>query len=446
MKKKEEKQRKSKIFLDNHSEWHNFDHIIDVNMDSITLLELNQRITEVIAYTFDEPVWVVAEISEIRTASNGHCYLELVEKAKRTSAIVARQRATIWNNRWMLLREAFEVATGQSLAPGMKILVCAQVQMHEAYGMSLNILDIDPSFTLGEMALRRKEIIRQLTEEGMIDMNKELEMPILPQRIAVISAAGAAGFGDFCHQIENNEWGAQFYVKLFPATMQGANTEKSIIEALNNIYNNVSCFDVAVIIRGGGGTADLSSFDSYDLAVNVANFPLPVIVGIGHERDNTILDIVAHTSVKTPTAAAAMLIDLLGKQVSRITELQVGINEALGWRMENEKNRMTRAVVAIKSSHIGLREQLGQLSLMKERIKIHTQNIIAEHKNRHNFIGRTIEITRPENILSRGFSITRIDGKAIRSASAVSANAIIETQTADGTIRSVVSERLLNNL
>lgn len=409
--------------------------------DSISLLELNRQISEVVNAAFDSFIWVTAEISEIRTASNGHCYLELVEKSKKTSTIVARQRATIWNQRWWLMKETFEVTTGQTLKAGIKILVCVQVQMHEAYGMSLNIVDIDPSFTLGEMALRRQEIINRLTEEGMIDMNKELEMPIIPQRIAVISAKNAAGFGDFCHQLENNEYGAKFYIHLFPTTMQGEKTESSIIEALNNIYNNVELFDAVVIIRGGGGVADLASFDSYDLAVNIANFPIPVIVGIGHERDNTILDIVAHTSVKTPTAAAALLIDFLGEQISHIEQLKEEMVEAISWRMETNKNLLTRYFSAIKTTQLSLREQLNHINLLGEKIKTSANLLIERQKQRHELLGKTIELTRPENILARGFSITRFEGHAIKDSTKIPDNATIETQTAKGIIISKVQKK-----
>lgn len=409
--------------------------------DSISLLELNRQISEVVNAAFDSFIWVTAEISEIRTASNGHCYLELVEKSKKTSTIVARQRATIWNQRWWLMKETFEVTTGQTLKAGIKILVCVQVQMHEAYGMSLNIVDIDPSFTLGEMAMRRQEIINRLTKEGMIDMNKELEMPIIPQRIAVISAKNAAGFGDFCHQLENNEYDAKFYIHLFPAAMQGEKTESSIIEALNNIYNNVELFDVVVIIRGGGGVADLASFDSYDLAVNIANFPIPVIVGIGHERDNTILDIVAHTSVKTPTAAAALLIDFLGEQISHIEQLKEEMVEAISWRMETNKNLLTRYLSAIKTTQLSLREQLNHINLLGEKIKTSANLLIERQKQRHELLGKTIELTRPENILARGFSITRFEGHAIKDSTKIPDNATIETQTAKGIIVSKVQKK-----
>lgn len=403
-------------------------------MDCITLLELNRQLSEVINSTFDEYVWVIAEISEIRTASNGHCYLELIEKAPHNNTIVARIRATIWNNRWWLCKESFESATGQLLKAGLKILVCAQVQMHEAYGLSLNIVDIDSKFTLGEAALRRQQIIKRLTDEGMIDMNKGLTIPILPQRIAIISAENAAGYGDFCHQIENNEYGVAFYMHLFKASMQGANTEKSIIEALNKIYEYQDIFDIVVIIRGGGGVADLSSFDNYDLAVNIANFPLPVIVGIGHERDNTVLDLVAHTSIKTPTAAAAFLIDLLGNQISHIEELKYYLTEATNWRIENNKNKIARLASSINSTHIKLRDQINSLEIIKEKTKLYTKIVLDNNKQKIEHYESTIHLCEPQNILQRGFSITRVNGLSIKDASKIEAGTLIETITANGTI------------
>lgn len=405
-------------------------------MEGISLLELNRQIAEVVNTTFDDFVWVFAEISEIRTASNGHCYLELVEKSKRNSSIVARIRGTIWNNRWWIIKETFENSTGQLISAGIKILVCAQVQMHEAYGLSLNIVDIDPNYTLGEMALRRKEIIKRLTDEGMIDMNKETEMPLIPNRIAIISAENAAGYGDFCHQLANNEYSAKFYTRLFPAAMQGANTENSIIEALDKIYDNAEKFDVVVIIRGGGGVADLSSFDSYDLAVNVANFPLPVIVGIGHERDSTILDIVAHTSVKTPTAAAALLIDIMGEQISKVKDFKSSLIEALNWKSEQNHNRLSRHISSIKDTHIKLRDQINRLSLIEEKSKNSATRIIERERENINFISKTIDLVRPENILRRGFSITRVNGAAIKSADTLPTGTIIETETAEGRFKS----------
>ena len=408
--------------------------------DKISLYELNRCIAEVINTTFDDNYWVVAEISEIRTASNGHCYLELIEKSPRSNAIVARARATIWSNRWMLCRETFESVTGQRLVAGMKILVCAQVQMHEAYGLSLNIVDIDPSFTLGELALRRQEIIKRLNDEGIIDMNKETDIPLLPQRIAIVSAQNAAGYGDFCHQLRNNDYGVCFYTHLFPAAMQGAATEKSIIAALDRIYRHQELFDLVVIIRGGGGTADLNSFDSYDLAVNVANFPLPVIVGIGHERDNTILDMVAHTSVKTPTAAAAFLIDRLGSQYSHLDELRTAMTEAVNWRIDNNHNQIARMVSAVKSTHIKLRDQISSLALLAEKTRLYARVNIDHNAQRLQHFQSTITLCQPENILSRGFSITRVNGKAITDATAVLPGTTIVTTTARGQLTSVTTD------
>lgn len=408
--------------------------------DSISLFQLNQQIAEVINMTFNDYYWIVAEISEIRTASNGHCYLELIEKSPHSSTIVARARATIWNNRWTICKTAFEATTGQPLVAGIKILVMAKVQMHEAYGLSLNIVDIDPSFTLGEMALRRQEIIKKLRDEGVIDMNKELDIPLLPQRIAIVSASQAAGYGDFCHQIDNNEYGVRFYHHLFAASMQGANTETSIISALNRIYEHQELFDLVVIIRGGGGVADLSCFDSYDLAINVANFPLPVIVGIGHERDNTILDIVAHTSVKTPTAAAAFLIDLLGEQYCHLDDLKNTMTEAISWRMENNRNQISRCVSAIKSTHIKLRDQINHLDMLSDRAKLFARVNIDNHRQRLEHIASTIDLCKPENILSRGFSITRIDGKAIKDTTGIPSGTKVETTTANGLLVSYTGE------
>ena len=408
--------------------------------DKISLYELNRCIAEVINTTFDDHYWVVAEISEIRTASNGHCYLELIEKSPRSNAIVARARATIWSNRWMLCRETFESVTGQRLTAGMKILVCVVVQMHEAYGFSLNIVDIDPSFTLGELALRRQEIIKRLNDEGIIEMNKEIDIPLLPQRIAIVSAQNAAGYGDFCHQLSNNDYGVCFYTHLFPAAMQGAATEKSIIAALDRIYHYQDLFDLVVIIRGGGGTADLNCFDSYDLAVNVANFPLPVIVGIGHERDNTILDMVAHTSVKTPTAAAAFLIDRLGSQYSHLDELRSAMTDAVNWRIDNNHNQIARMVSAVKSTHINLRDQIGNLALMAEKTRLYARVNIDDNTQRLRHFQSTITLCQPENILSRGFSITRVNGKAVTDASDIPPGTTIVTTTAHGQLTSITTD------
>lgn len=381
-------------------------------MEPITLQQLNQMVASVINETFAEAVWITAELSDVRVANNGHCYMQLVEKDPKRGTMLAFANAHIWNNRWWLIRDTFQQQTGQAFQSGLKVMLQVQVTMHEAYGYSLNILDVDPTYTLGEMARRRMEILKQLQADGVIDMNRELPFPALPQRIAIVSAEGAAGYGDFCHQLHDNEWGLCFYTHLFPAAMQGNQTESSVISALERIALYQDLFDVVVIIRGGGATADLASFDSYEMALNVANFPIPVITGIGHDRDQTVLDRVAHTSVKTPTAAAALLIDILSQQLSHLH------------RMLNQ----------VRGTHISLGQQLNRLTLMGERIKMLTTQRLQNDQQKLSYIEKTILMAQPDNLLKRGFSITRLNGHAVRSASEVPQGAELQIQTADGII------------
>ncbi len=403
-------------------------------MEAITLQQLNQRVASVINQTFAEPLWITAELSDVRVASNGHCYMQLVEKDPKRGTMLAFANAHIWANRWWLLRDSFLQQTGQAFQSGIKAMLLVQVTMHEAYGYSLNILDVDPTYTLGEMARRRMEILKQLKEDGVIDMNRELPFPILPQRIAIISAAEAAGYGDFCHQLHDNEWGLCFYTHLFPATMQGNQTEASVIQALERICMYQDLFDVVVIIRGGGATADLTSFDSYELALNVANFPLPVITGIGHDRDQTVLDHVAHTSVKTPTAAAALLIDLLAQQFAQLQELQAEITEHTRGRIEREQLHLNRMINIVRGTHISLGQQLNKLQLTGERIKMLTTSRLQSDRQKLSYIEKTVQMAQPDNILKRGFTITRVNGHAVKAASEVSPGEKLQIQTADGTI------------
>ena len=404
-------------------------------MDAITLEELNRRVSEVVNGTFREAVWVTAELTDVRVAQNGHCYMQLVQKDPRRGTMLAFANAHIWANRWWLIRDTFQQQTGQAFQSGLKVMLCVQVTMHEVYGYALNIVDVDPNYTLGEMARRRREILLRLEQDGIIDMNHELEMPLLPQRVAIISAAGAAGYGDFCHQLEDNEWGVKFYTKLFPAVMQGERTESSVIEALERIYDNQEWFDVVVIIRGGGATGDLASFDSYDMASCVANFPLPVITGIGHDRDQTVLDRVAHTSVKTPTAAAALLIDMMAEQVQQLQSLEQAVVEGTQGRIEREQLRLARLTQAVRGSHIALGQQINRLTLMGERIKMLGQQRIDKDRQRLAFMAQAIELVQPTNILKRGFSIVRAGGKAVRDAGEVAAGTRLEIETARGTIK-----------
>ncbi len=308
--------------------------------EQYTLSKLNQSIKDVLLDAFPTTVWVVSEVSELKENRSGHCYLELIEK--EGNEIIARSRATIWSYTFRMLKPYFETSTGQHFSEGIKILVQATVEYHPAYGLSLNIKDIDPTYTVGDMALQRKEIIARLQSEGVFEMNKELELPLVPQKIAIISSATAAGYQDFMNQLEANEYGFKYYTKLFEATMQGAETVPSIIHALERIFQYDDFFDTVVIIRGGGATADLSSFDNYDLAFNITQFSLPIITGIGHEKDDTIIDLVAHTRMKTPTAVAEFLINGVARFYDHILEMENEIVQFARNTIDEEKHKLER--------------------------------------------------------------------------------------------------------
>ncbi len=312
----------------------------------LTLSVLNGLIKGALSDAFPGNVWVVAEISELKENRSGHCYLELVEK--EGNSITARSRATIWSYTYRMLKPYFETTTGQSLKQGIKILVQAIVEYHPAYGLSLNIKDIDPSFTLGDMAMQRKEILARLQNEGVFDMNKELQLPVVPQKIAVISSGTAAGYQDFITQLEHNEYGIKFYTKLFEAYMQGNETVPSIINALEQVFQYDGFFDAVAIIRGGGATADLSSFDDYELALNITQFPLPVITGIGHEKDDTVIDLVAHTRLKTPTAVAEFFVGKASTFYEQLLIFEDNILQFARQTIDFEKEKLERIAENLK--------------------------------------------------------------------------------------------------
>ena len=295
---------------------------------SLTLFELNSLVREAVELTLPDSYWVEAELAEARERG-GHCYMELVQKDDLGTALVARASARCWRSVWMLVRPHFERVTGESLHAGMKVLLQVHAQFHENYGFSWIVTDIDPTFTLGDMARKRQEVIRRLKEEGVFDLNKELHLSSFANRIAVISSETAAGYGDFCNQRAGNAFGFRFNVTLVPAVMQGGRTEKSIISALNSVNADADGYDCVVIIRGGGAVSDLSAFDSLLLAENVANIPLPVIKGIGHERDESVLDMVAHMRAKTPTASAELLIDNLEHTLDRIEAARTAVGQGV---------------------------------------------------------------------------------------------------------------------
>ena len=391
--------------------------------DRYTLRQLNLMVRDAIEMELPDEYWVEAELSECREHS-GHCYMELIEKDERTNTPVARASAKCWRQTWQMLQPHFERTTGQPLHAGLKVLLRVTAQFHEAYGFSWIVTDIDPTYTIGDMARKRQEIIRQLKEEGVFDLQRELRIPMFAKRIAVISAAGAAGYGDFIRQLEDNEYGFKFEVQLFPAIMQGEQVEQSIIAALNTIYeatapdgNPPGTYDCVVIIRGGGATADLSGFDTLALAENVAQFPLPIITGIGHDRDESILDMVSNTRVKTPTAAAALLIDNLLQVLTRIDSAQQRMTMAISQRFANQKER---------------------LSSLQSIIPVLAQRMLSNARHRLELIELQLQGYDPQLLLRRGYSITLHNGHAVRDPQQLKAGDVIETRLEKGTIKSTV--------
>jgi exodeoxyribonuclease VII large subunit len=373
-------------------------------------------VRDAIEMQLPDEYWVEAELSECRERG-GHCYLELIEKDEHTNTPVARASAKCWRQTWQMLQPHFERVTGQPLHAGLKVLLRVYAQFHEAYGFSWIVMDIDPTYTIGDMARKRQEIIRQLKEEGVFDLQRELCIPMFAQRIAVISAAGAAGYGDFIRQLEENDYGFKFEVQLFPAIMQGEQVEQSIIKALNSIYSRIHNFDVVCILRGGGATADLSGFDTLALAENVAQFPLPIITGIGHDRDESILDMVSNTRVKTPTAAAALLIDNLLQVLTRIDSAQQRISTAINQRFATQKAR---------------------LDSLQTLLPVLAQRFLSNAKHRLELIEIQLQSYDPQLLLRRGYSITLHNGRAVRDPQQLKAGDEIETRVEKGIIKSTV--------
>ena len=405
-----------------------------------SLLELNRLVRATIEDTLCEQYWLEAEIGQIGE-NNGHCYLEFIQKVEGHNTPVARAKAKCWRNVWGSVRPYFEHTTGQTLTLGMKVLVLVHPDFHEAFGFSWIVDDIDPRFTLGDMARRRQEIIRQLKAEGVFDLNRELPLPLFTQRIAVISSSTAAGYGDFCRQLEENKRGFRFSVTLYESLMQGEGVERSIISALDKINAHIDDYDCVVIIRGGGATSDMSGFDSLLLAENVANFPLPVITGIGHDRDECILDMVSHTRVKTPTAAAAFLIDRLEQVARRIDDAADRITSYVQHRMEIEKMRLSRAAerIPILFSLVKSKQE-NKMETLNQRIASAVQRLIDRRRHTLDILEQRTKSLDPTLLLQRGYSITLVNGHALRSPSAVKPGDLIVTRLADGTVKSIVNE------
>ena len=477
--------------------------------ERLKLSELNGMVKKAIGEAFTSPIWVIAEISELKTNRSGHCYLNLIEKEENGDAIVAQARATIWSYTFRMLQPFFESTTGQQLTEGIKVLVSVSVEFHELYGYSLNIRDIDPTYTLGDLARRRREIINRLHSEGVAEMNKELELPLVPQKIAIISSPTAAGYQDFIDQLTNNPAGYHFDLKLFPAVMQGNQAETSIISALEQIYLYENFFVAVVIIRGGGSQADLSCFDNYNLAYFITQFPLPVITGIGHEKDDSIVDLVAHTRLKTPTAVAEFLISGVAQFDLHLDELKnsfVGIITGLisesnkdieqiarmiapliREKISKSNNRLNQTIWKLDNSvKIFIQTRNHQLERKEETVRFEFKNFtqlqlrvfekttrtlsgtlrqitIARHDQLTRKMQRSetlfrgalsdsfhyldlslqkAQLTDPNKILARGYSITTYNGRALKDANMLKEGALIETRMLNSHIISEV--KLIN--
>ena len=430
--------------------------------NALTLYELNSLVVELIDKVMPSSYWVEAEIADARE-SKGHLYLELIEKDESTNIPIARASAKCWRSSWLMIGPHFERVAGVKLRAGLQIMIHVHAQFHAQYGFSWIIDDINPEYTMGSMARKRNEIIAQLKSEGVFELQRELCLPLFAQRIAVISSASAAGYGDFCNQLQHNEYGFRFQMQLFQAFMQGEQVEQSIVAALNLISTKEDDFDCVVIIRGGGATADLSGFDTLVLAENVANFPLPVITGIGHERDESILDMVAHTRVKTPTAAAAFLIDHLAATLNRIEQAQISIQRMVEHRIQHEKLHLQQLSthIPILFSMVKNREnarlddywhallQRVMLHLQQSKMRVEllsnkvipaTTNKLMAEQHKLQLLEQRVDGVNPERMLRLGYSLTYKNGYVLRNVNEVKAGDEITTRLEGGIITSVVKK------
>ena len=383
-------------------------------MKQYSLSELCSWIQEAVATDLPDRYWVRAEIASMSV--RGHCYMELVEKAEN-GTLAAKVRATCWSNVYGLLSAYFQQETGQTLHMGLQVLLQVSVEFHAVYGLSLNIWNIDPTYTMGDLAKQRQATIRQLTEDGVMELQRALELPSLVRRVAVVSSADAAGYGDFCDQLQHNRFGFKFHTQLYPAVMQGDTAARSIVQALSAIAEQEEEWDVVVIIRGGGATTDLQCFDNYVLASHCAQFPLPIVAGIGHTRDVSVVDMVVHTSVKTPTAAAEWLIERVAEQVERVNELLLRLQRATQVAVMKEKNR---------------------LLLFQQRMHSATQRLLSQERSKLAIWQKTIELHSPERIFKMGYSLTTVNGKVVRNQEDIKEGDVLTTYLEDGVVESVV--------
>lgn len=451
--------------------------------ERLTLTELQMIIKDSLYLSLPDSYWVIAEIAEVKVNYAGHCYLELVEKLPDNVSISARIRAVIWSNRYRLLSAYFENSTGESLREGLKILFLARIEYHELYGLSLVINDLDPAYTIGDQALKRQQIINRLEQEGVFTMNKELEFPLVPQRIAIISSAKAAGYHDFITHLRDNSYGYVFYTALFETPMQGNDTRQGVVKSLERISGHIDKIDIVAIIRGGGSQADLSWFDDYDIAYYVTQFPVPVLTGIGHEKDLSVTDLVAWQSLKTPTAVAGLLIEYMTRAEELLNNLSVNITDTSKMILDHKKELVDsfrlklipQAKISVSEFNKELsdiifqmintgKEYLHQARLLPENqgsrlvsgylsnlasrkntvsrlekeLAADTRAFLNAGKNKISGLENVLKILDPLNVLKRGYTITSVNGRIIKSKNQVSLNDLIDTRFQDGSVRSKV--------
>ncbi|MBQ8466933.1 MAG: exodeoxyribonuclease VII large subunit [Prevotella sp.] len=409
-----------------------------MNKETYSLYELNALVRLTIEAELTNEYWVEAELSEVRE-SRGHCYMELVQKEEQTNTPIARASAKCWRSTWSMVEPYFLRTTGQALRAGMKVRLKVYPQFHEAFGFSWIVTDVDATYTLGDMAKRRQDIIRQLKEEGVFDLQKSLRLPLFCQHIAVISSETAAGYGDFSAQLRDNEYGFHFSTRLFPAIMQGEQVEQSIIAALDSIYRQIDNYDCVAIIRGGGATADMSGFDTLALAENVAQFPIPIITGIGHDRDECVLDMVSHTRVKTPTAAAALLIDNLKQVLDTLTDAQQRITRYTQLKLSTLKAQLGNLQSSLPHLlTVIMTRQHTRIDTLAQRIPLLADRRLTQEKHRLELMSEKVKMLDPSLLLKRGYSITLKDGHVVKDARQVQTGDEIETRLSKGTIKSII--------
>lgn len=456
-----------------------------MDLKSLSLSELITSIKYTLSNNFASPIWIVAEISELNVNYSGHCYMELVEKEEESEKLLAKSRATIWARSFRIIQPYFETTTRETLRAGLKVLLKVTVEFHEFYGFSLNVVDIDPSFTVGDLALKRNLIIEKLNNEGVFDMNKSIEIPLVPQNIAVITSETAAGYGDFNDQLENNSAGYCFNTTLFPAIMQGENAPESIITAFNGIFDSIDDFDIVVLIRGGGSKIDLSCFDNYELAYMITQFPLPVITGIGHERDESISDMVANTSLKTPTAVAEFLVDAFDEYKYRLNEA----NNSLMYFTENYfadktlelkdlsstllfqvQNSFQSHLLNLDSNHKKLNQGVQHLfknkrqnlhmkgnelsvvakskimqatslcELRQKRLAKWTKNLMHAQKTNIDHLSAKLNLLNPERVLERGFAIVTNKNGVVKNSKELSKGGQLNIYLSKGSVDAEVKK------